>query len=95
MESGFWPIFRYDPRLSGEGKPPLHLDMPAPKRKVREYMETETRFRMVEKIDRSRYQRLLAAAQAEVERRYAVYKQLAGITIPGEGEDEKEEGAER
>ncbi|HKI85787.1 MAG TPA: pyruvate:ferredoxin (flavodoxin) oxidoreductase, partial [Thermoanaerobaculia bacterium] len=92
METGFWPIFRYDPRLAAEGKPPLNLDMPAPKRKVREYMETETRFRMVEKIDRNRYQKLLAAAQSEVERRYAVYTQLAGITVPSENDGQIEEG---
>jgi len=82
VETGFWPLYRYDPRRVEEGKPPLALDMRRPSRKLRDYMETETRFRMVEKIDRDRYKRLLEAAQQEVNRRYAVYEQLAGITIP-------------
>ena len=65
------------------------LDMRAPSRKLRDYMETETRFRMVEKIDRDRYKRLLEAAQREVDRRYAVYEQLAGITVPAEDAPEE------
>ena len=44
--------------------------------------ELETRFRMVEKIDRDRYRRFLAQAEREAMRQYSVYSQLAGIKIP-------------
>jgi pyruvate-ferredoxin/flavodoxin oxidoreductase len=80
--SGSWPLYRYDPRRSGEGEPPLKIDSRPPKLKVREFMQLEARFRMVEKIDPERYKRLLAEAQRRSEQRFAVYQQLAGITIP-------------
>jgi pyruvate-ferredoxin/flavodoxin oxidoreductase len=47
-------------------------------------MRNETRFRMVEKQDPERFRRLLARAEREVHRRYAVYQQLAGLKVPVE-----------
>jgi pyruvate-ferredoxin/flavodoxin oxidoreductase len=51
-------------------------------------MSQETRFRMVEKLDPERFKRLLGQAEREARQRYAVYQQLAGITIPREKEPE-------
>jgi hypothetical protein len=48
-------------------------------------MRNETRFRMVEKQDPERFRRLLAAAEAEAHRRFAVYEQLSRLTLPGGG----------
>jgi hypothetical protein len=45
-------------------------------------MGNEARFRMVERADPARYKKFVAEAQAEAQRRYAVYQQLAGITVP-------------
>ncbi len=50
VASGMWPLFRYDPRRVDEGKPPLVLDAPMGKLPVLQYMQGETRFRMVERI---------------------------------------------
>jgi hypothetical protein len=67
--------------------------MAAPKRKIADYMRLETRFRMVEKQDPSRFKQFLATAQRQAEQRYAVYRQLAGITIPQpEVEEEDQAG---
>jgi pyruvate-ferredoxin/flavodoxin oxidoreductase len=82
VESGVWPLYRFDPRRLEAGEPPLLLDYGKPKRKVAEYLRNESRFRMVERADPARYQAFLAASQAEAERRYALYSQLAGITLP-------------
>ncbi len=82
VDSGIWPLYRYDPRRPALGEPPLHLDSGAPRGKVRQYMQNETRFRMVEKIDPARYRRFVAEKQRQTEQRYAVYQQLAGIKIP-------------
>ena len=54
----------------------------APKLPVQDYMRNETRFRMVEKQDPERFKRLTAASQRSASQRYAVYQQLAGITVP-------------
>jgi pyruvate-ferredoxin/flavodoxin oxidoreductase len=82
-----WPLFRFDPRRIAEGKPPLEIDSPPPKVRALEYMRNEARFQMAEKVDPVRFKRLIAEAQAQATRRFAVYQQLAGITVPtGDGD---------
>ncbi|MFQ5351133.1 MAG: thiamine pyrophosphate-dependent enzyme, partial [Thermoanaerobaculia bacterium] len=85
VESGLWPLYRFDPRRTAEGKPPLVLDSRPPKRPVRDFLVEETRFRMVERTDPERYRRLLAASQQQAERNFALYQKLAGIAVPVEG----------
>jgi pyruvate-ferredoxin/flavodoxin oxidoreductase len=82
VESGVWPLYRFDPRRLVKGEPPLHLDYGPPKAKVADYMRNESRFRMVERADPAQYKKFVAESQAAAERRYAVYLQLAGITVP-------------
>ena len=45
-------------------------------------MQNESRFRMIERANPERYKYFLQKAQEQAEKRYAVYKQLAGITVP-------------
>ena len=85
VKTGMWPLYRFDPRRIAQGEPPLKLDSKAPSLPLKEYMDGEAHFRMVEKIDPERYARLAVAAQREVTRRFAVYQQLAGITVPTDG----------
>jgi pyruvate-ferredoxin/flavodoxin oxidoreductase len=80
--SGLWPLYRYDPRRVARGEPPLHLDSGPPRTPLGDYMRNEGRFRVVEKADPRRFQRLLRAAETLTRQRYAVYQQLAGITVP-------------
>jgi len=87
-EAGVWPLYRFDPRRSVKGEPPLKLDSPPPRLNVVDYMRNEGRFRIVEKADPERFKILARAAQREARQRYAVYQQLAGITLPRVGEDE-------
>ncbi len=82
VDSGVWPLFRWDPRRSREGKPPLQLDVATSKLSPQEYMRGETRFRMVERRDPARFRQLMAAAQRDAERRLAVYRHLAGLELP-------------
>jgi pyruvate-ferredoxin/flavodoxin oxidoreductase len=85
VNSGIWPLYRYDPRRVAQGLPPLVIDAPAGKASVQEYMRNETRFRMVEKIDPHRFRELAAAARDHAARRVALYQQLAHITLPQTG----------
>ena len=53
-------------------------------------MRNEARFRVVERTDPARFRRFLKEAQEAAQKRYAVYEQLAGITVPKiEPEDEE------
>ena len=82
VESGVWPLYRFDPRRLYEGEAPLKLDYGPPKPTVAEYMRNESRFRMVERADPERFKYFLEEAQAAATRRYAGYQQLAQITLP-------------
>jgi pyruvate-ferredoxin/flavodoxin oxidoreductase len=82
VDSGVWPLYRFDPQRGARGEPPLHLDYGPPKAKVADYMRNESRFRMIERADPARFKHFLEEAQAAAQRRYSVYQQLAGITVP-------------
>ena len=82
VDSGVWPLYRFDPRRIDKGEPPLHLDYGPPKAKVADYMRNESRFRTVERADPARFKRFLVEAQEAARRRYAVYQQLAEIKVP-------------
>ena len=82
VDSGVWPLYRFDPRRVAKGEPPMHLDYGPPKPLVAEYMRNESRFRVVERTDPERFRGFLREAQEAARRRYAVYQQLAGITVP-------------
>jgi pyruvate-ferredoxin/flavodoxin oxidoreductase len=82
VDTGVWPLYRFDPRRLVKGEPPLHLDYGPPKVPVVEYLRNESRFRMIERADPARYKHFVAESQAQAQRRYAVYQQLAGISVP-------------
>ncbi|MGF1583208.1 MAG: pyruvate:ferredoxin (flavodoxin) oxidoreductase [Gemmataceae bacterium] len=82
VNSGIWPLYRFDPQRIDQGQPPLTIDVPPGRATVAEYMRNETRFRMVEKIDPSRFRWLAKAAKEHSERRVSLYEQLAEIIYP-------------
>jgi pyruvate-ferredoxin/flavodoxin oxidoreductase len=90
VDSGVWPLFRYDPRRAAQGQPPLVLDSGDPKISARQYMRNETRFRMVEKLDPVRFKKLALMAEKNTRQNVAVYKQMAGITVPQVSDAEAE-----
>jgi pyruvate-ferredoxin/flavodoxin oxidoreductase len=78
VDSGYWPLFRYDPRLAGTDTNAFRLDSAAPKSDVARFMANETRFSILRNVDPARAEQLTAAARDEVRRHYARYEQLAG-----------------
>jgi pyruvate-ferredoxin/flavodoxin oxidoreductase len=82
VDSGVWPLYRFDPARLAKGEPPLHLDYGPPKASVADYMRNESRFRMVERADPARYKKFLEDSEEAARRRYVVYQQLAGISVP-------------
>jgi len=77
VDSGVWPLYRFDPRRVAQGEPPLVLDSCAPKATVEQYMRNESRFRMLEGLGPERAKRLLSGASLEAERRIALYRHLS------------------
>ena len=83
VDSGHWPLYRYNPENTLEGKNPLKLDSKAPKIRLEEYIYTETRYKMLQKIDPARSKYLLGLAQAEVNKKWSQYEQLAAMDYSG------------
>jgi pyruvate-ferredoxin/flavodoxin oxidoreductase len=93
VDSGVWPLYRYDPRLVETGRPPLQIDSGAIKANVRDYLRNETRFAMVEKINPERFRRLSESSVRNTAQRLALYTELAKIAFPtanGNGHTTKE-----
>jgi len=77
VQSGVWPLYRYNPQLSAEGKNPLQLDSKAPSIPVSEYAYNETRFRMLLNRDEERAQRLMESSQKRVDEQWKQLQYLA------------------
>jgi pyruvate-ferredoxin/flavodoxin oxidoreductase len=93
VDSGVWPLYRFDPRRIAKGEPPMHLDYGPPKASVAEYMRNESRFRVVERTDPERFKGFLKDAKEAARIRYSVYQQMAGITVPQPEATTGDEGA--
>lgn len=76
VETGLWPLYRFDPRLLAEGKVPLQLDSKTTK-DVSEFMNSETRFKIVQRADIERYERLVKLAEQRIQNRLKLYDHLA------------------
>ena len=82
VQTGYWPLYRYNPELAKEKKNPFQLDSKAPSANLHEFLEGETRYASLDKIDPEVSKKLkseLAEAYAE---RYALLKQLADLPYP-------------
>ncbi|HUB09341.1 MAG TPA: pyruvate:ferredoxin (flavodoxin) oxidoreductase [Myxococcales bacterium] len=77
VESGHWPLYRFDPRRQARGEPAFKLDSAPPKIDVADYMRNESRFRVVAQQDPERYAKLVAASREEIAERYRRYRELA------------------
>jgi pyruvate-ferredoxin/flavodoxin oxidoreductase len=79
VDSGHWPLYRYDPRRAEQGLNPLQLDSRAPKISFKEYAYNETRFKMLAQSKPEEAAQLLELAQGDVMRRWRMYSQLAAM----------------
>ena len=77
VKSGYWPLYRYDPRRLGTGVSPLELDAADPNLDLHEFMSNETRFRITEQLDPERYRQIVAGANDEVRRRFDILRRMA------------------
>jgi pyruvate-ferredoxin/flavodoxin oxidoreductase len=91
VDSGIWPLYRFNPNLVTEGKNPLIIDSKAPKVPVSEFAYNETRYRMLLQSDESRAEALMQLAQKDAENRWNLYQQMAKIHYNGNREVEEEQ----
>lgn len=82
VDSGYWPLYRHDPRRRAEGLNPLVLDCAAPKVPVARFTENEVRYRLLGAMDPDRARELGDLAQAQAEEHFAFYQKLAAPFAP-------------
>ena len=80
VETGYWPLFRWDPRKVGTDEHPLTLDSKEPTGDtLYEFMKNEARFTMVERANPERFKALAGQATAMIHRRFALLRRFAGL----------------
>jgi pyruvate-ferredoxin/flavodoxin oxidoreductase len=79
VDSGYWPLYRYDPMLASEGKNGFQLDSKAPSLALKDYIYTEGRYRILQQSDPAAARHLLGLAQEGVNERWKYYEQLSEL----------------
>jgi pyruvate-ferredoxin/flavodoxin oxidoreductase len=77
VQSGVWPLYRFNPSLIEQGKNPLSIDSKEPTIPVSQYAYNETRYRMLSLTDEQRAEALMKLAQKDAKGRWALYQQMA------------------
>jgi len=92
VDTGYWPLYRHDPRQAEAGEHPFHLDSRAPKLPVSEFMAREARFAMLQRARPAEAAELAELAQNDVDERWHLYEQVAEIErAPAEPDGASEE----
>jgi len=87
VQSGYWPLIRYNPDLAKEGKNPLKLDSRPPSLPLEKYIYNETRYTMLVHSAPEAAERLLQAARKDVHTRWRLYEYLAAMPSDGEAKE--------
>ena len=77
VDSGHWPLYRYNPALAHEGKNPLKLDSKPPKMRFEDYAYLETRYKMLTKSNPEEAKRLMVLAEGDAKQRWQWFEEAA------------------
>jgi len=80
VNTGHWPLYRFDPRLKEQGKNPLQLDSKAPSVDFKEYAYSENRYRTLKQSQPEVAAKLIKLASNDAAQRYALMEQLANLS---------------
>jgi pyruvate-ferredoxin/flavodoxin oxidoreductase len=79
VQSGHWPMYRYDPRLAELGQNPLVIESKEPTIPISQYAYNETRYKMLTQMDEARAEQLMQEAQRDAKSRWTLYQQMAAM----------------
>jgi len=77
VESGYWTLYRYDPRLAKDGKNPFQLDSKEPNGTLKEFITGEVRYNSLTRTFPDEAKRLHTLLEKDVNERYKKYKTMA------------------
>jgi pyruvate-ferredoxin/flavodoxin oxidoreductase len=78
-DSGYWPLYRYDPAREAAGEPGLRLDSRKPTIPFKEFASTEARFAMLGRVDPTGAGDLMRKAQQDIDDRWFLYEQMVEV----------------
>lgn len=84
VKSGLWPLYRFHPERTKEGKNPLQLDSKAPSIPFKDFAYNEVRFNTLLRSNEERAEELMKAAQESIEERWQLYEQMAEMDYSNE-----------
>ncbi len=82
VDSGFWPLYRYNPSLRDANKNPFKLDSKPPSITYDDWALSESRFKMLQRSHPEESKKLLASASIENSRRWEFFSHLEGLNEP-------------
>ncbi len=77
VDSGYWPLYRYNPDLAAEGKSPFILDSKAPDGSLKSFLSGENRYAQLEKLNPVESAKLQEELEQSYNKRYQLLKHLA------------------
>jgi pyruvate-ferredoxin/flavodoxin oxidoreductase len=77
VDTGYWILYRYDPRRAEEGKNPLVLDSKEPKLEYQTFLDNEIRYRTLMQQHPKAAKMLFKRAAQEAKQRYQDYKKMS------------------
>ena len=77
VKSGYWHIYRYDPRLVEQGKNPLTIDSKAPTMSYRDFVMGEVRYNALARANPERADILFDRAEQQATKKMAHLQFLA------------------
>jgi pyruvate-ferredoxin/flavodoxin oxidoreductase len=87
VQSGHWPMYRYDPRLAEHGQNPLVIESKEPSIPISQYAYNETRYKMLTQMDEARAEELMREAQQDAKSRWTLYQQMASMHYNGDNKE--------
>ncbi|MFW5671414.1 MAG: pyruvate:ferredoxin (flavodoxin) oxidoreductase [Acetivibrio ethanolgignens] len=78
VESGYWHLFRFDPRLAEEGKNPFQLDSKEPTADYQEFLQSEVRYNRLSRSNPERAKKLFDKAEKDAKAKYEALAKKAG-----------------
>jgi pyruvate-ferredoxin/flavodoxin oxidoreductase len=88
-DSGYWPLYRFNPSEEAEGRPAMKLDSRAPKMSFRDFAKSEGRFAMLARANPEHYEELMDKAQDDIDNRWHLYEQMIHVERTAELADEE------
>jgi pyruvate-ferredoxin/flavodoxin oxidoreductase len=89
VQSGYWPLYRYNPDLAKLGKNPFQLDSRPPSLPLDKYIYNETRYTMLAHTDPEGAKQLLKLAEEDVRDRWRLYTNMAAMPMNGGAKEVK------